>query len=76
MEAGGGEGKKIWKIRREGRKEGTFPRAIRAPLREGRRETRGRGRQWGGERPTQFPSLAYKNKIHHEYSGLRKGMHL
>ena len=72
-----GEGRKIWEIR-EGGREGKFPRTIRAPLREGRKETRG-GREdkgWGGERPTPCPPLANKNQIHQEYSGLRKGIHL
>ena len=35
----GGEGRNIWE-NREGVKEGKFPRAIRAPIREWRRETR------------------------------------
>ena len=73
-EAGDGEGRKIGKIGREGK----FPRAIHAPLREGRRETRcGKGdKGGGGGRATPCPPFANKNKIHQEYSGLRKGIHL
>ena len=42
-----GEREENWE-NREGGKEGKFPRAIRAPLRVGRRETRGwRGRGRG-----------------------------
>ena len=47
-----GEGRNIGE-NREGGKEGKFPRAIRAPIREGRRETRGeredKGLGEGGE---------------------------
>ena len=77
-EAGGVRGGILGKIGRGG-KEGKFPRTIRAPIREGRSETRGgEGRQGvlGGERPTPCPPLANKNQIHQEYSGLRKGIHL
>ena len=72
-EAGDGEGRKIGKIGREGK----FPRAIHAPLREGGgRQGVGRETGGGGERATPCPPLANKNKIHQEYSGLRKGIHL
>ena len=67
-----GEGRNIGE-NREGGKEGKFPRAIRAPIREGRQGVGGKTRGWGGERPTPCPPLAYKNQIHQEYSGLRKG---
>ena len=55
-----GRGGKLGKIGREGGKEGKFPRALRAPLREGRRETRG-GREDKGlgrrDLPHVHPSL-------------------
>ena len=72
-EAGGGRGGKFGKIGREGGKEGTFPRAIRAPLREGggRQGVGGKTRGWGEGRSTPCPPLANKNQIHQEYSGLR-----
>ena len=48
------EGRKIGK-NREGGKEGNFPRAIRAPLREGRMETRGGREDKGLGRGEAYP---------------------
>ena len=56
----GGERRNIGE-NREGGKEGKFPRAIRAPIREGRRETRGwredKGLGEGRGLPHVHPSL-------------------
>ena len=65
---GGEDGEGGWKGKgrnigenREGGKEGKFPRAIRAPIREGRRETRGgredKGLGEGRGLPHVHPSL-------------------
>ena len=73
-----GEGRNIGE-NREGGKEGEIsPRDTCADPRreEGDKGWEGRQGVGGGERPTLCPTLANKNQIHQEYSGLRKGIHL
>ena len=76
-EAGGGRGGILGKIGREGKRGNFRARYVRRSEKGGERQgVGGKTRGWGRGEAYPMSTLAYKNQIHQEYSGLRKGIHL